>query len=196
VLDLAWRAFMLTPQIEEPQVHLWTRDEMVRMEDAGLFEGKRVELLEGRIFEMPRMKTPHATALSLVEQKLQSLLPSDCYLRGQMPLSLGALDEPFPDLAVVPGGPRDYLSKHPSFALLLVEVADTSLSYDRSRKALAYASAGIPEYWIVNLPDRVVELLRSPTGTGYASKQSIPESGVLTPLFAPGTLVAVKDLLP
>lgn len=187
---------MLTPQIEEPQVHLWTRDEMVRMEDAGLFEGKRVELLEGRIFEMPPMKTPHATALLAAEEQLRALLPPRCHLRNQMPLALGSFDEPFPDLAVVSGTFRDYSDQHPSSAHLVVEVADTSLSYDRSRKALAYASAGIPEYWIINLPDRVVELLRSPTGTGYTSKQSIPESGVITPLFAPGTLVAVKDLLP
>ena len=67
---------MLTPQIEEPQVHLWTRDEMVRMEDAGLFEGKRVELLEVRIFEMPPMKTPHDTALLATEEQLRAWLPS------------------------------------------------------------------------------------------------------------------------
>lgn len=186
---------MLTPQIEESQVHLWTRDEMDPMEDAGLFEGKRVELLEGRIFEMPPMKTPHATALLATEEQLRALLPPRCHIRNQMPLALGAFDEPFPDLEVVPGTCRDYSDQHPSSALLVVEVADTSLSFDRSNKAIAY-TAGIPEYWIINLPDRAVELHRSPTGNRYASKQSIPESGVITPLFAPGTVISVKDLLP
>jgi len=187
---------MPTPRIEEPQVHVWTRDEMVRMEDAGLFEGKRVELLEGRIFEMPPMKTPHATALLATEEQLRALLPPRCHIRNQMPLALGPFDEPFPDLAVVPGTYRDYSDQHPSSALLVVEVADTSLSFDRSKKAMAYASASIQEYWIINLPDRVVELHRSPTGNGYASIQSISESGAITPWFAPGTLISVKDLLP
>jgi len=186
---------MLTPQIEESQFHLWTRDEMDPMEDAGLFEGKRVELLEGRIFEMPPMKTPHATALLATEEQLRALLPPRCHIRNQMPLALGAFDEPFPDLEVVSGTYRDYSDQHPSSALLVVEVADTSLSFDRSNKAIAY-TAGIPEYWIINLPDRAVELHRSPTGNRYASKQSIPESGVITPLFAPGTVISVKDLLP
>ena len=187
---------MPRPQIEEPQVHLWTRNETNRMEDAGLFEGKRVELLEGRIFEIPPMKTPHATALLATEEQLRALLPIRCHVRNQMPLTLGAFDEPFPDLAVVSGTYRDYSDQHPSWAHRVVEVADTSLSFDRSNKAIAYASAGIPEYWIINLPDRVVELHRSPTGNMYGSKQCIPESGVITPLFAPGTLMSVKDLLP
>ena len=100
---------MLTPQIEESQVHLWTRDEMVRMEDAGLFEGKRVELLEGRIFEMPPMKTPHATALLATEEQLRALLPPRCHIRNQMPLALGAFDEPFPDLEVVSGTYRELI---------------------------------------------------------------------------------------
>ncbi|MCI0421231.1 MAG: Uma2 family endonuclease [Acidobacteria bacterium] len=187
---------MSPPQIEEPQVHLWTREETYRMEDVGLFQDKRVELLEGRIFEMPPMKTPHATSLLTTEEQLRAVLPPNCHLRSQMPLTLSAFDEPFPDLAVVPGSWRDYPDQHPSFAYLVVEVADTSLAFDRTKKALAYASAGIPEYWIINLLHRVLEVHRVPSENEYSSKQSIPESGTITPLFAPATSISVKDLLP
>jgi Uma2 family endonuclease len=84
------------------------------------------------------------------------------HLRIQLPLVLGEYDEPFPDIAVVSGSPRDYLSLHPTTALLVVEVSEASLKTDREVKGSLYAKAGIPEYWIVNLKERVVEVYREP----------------------------------
>jgi Uma2 family endonuclease len=89
-------------------------------------------------------------------------------VRIQLPLALSEYDEPFPDLAVVSGSPRDYLAQHPTSALLVVEVSEASLKTDREVKGSLYASAGIPEYWILNLRERVLEVYREPTADARA----------------------------
>ena len=88
------------------------------MAEAGLFDGKRVELIEGRIFEMPPMKSLHATSLTLSEQVLSRAFGDQYFLRIQMPLSIGEASEPEPDIAVVAGRARDYRDEHPKTAVL------------------------------------------------------------------------------
>jgi Uma2 family endonuclease len=118
-------------------------------------------------------------------------------------LPLDARSEPEPDVSVVRGSPRDYRYAHPSRPALVVEVALASLSLDRTRKCRAFARAGVPEYWIVNLVDRVLEVHREPGRLddarrrwGYRSVQTLGPDAAVGPLAAPGARIPVADLLP
>src|SRR5205823_3839971 len=111
--------------------------------------------------------------------------------------------QPQPDVAVVVGDPRDYASKHPTTAVLLIEVSDSSLRQDRRVKAHRYTQVGIADYWIVNLVDRQLEIHRHPGPDPqrkgqyrYADLTIVPATGAATPLAAPGAVIAAADLLP
>jgi Uma2 family endonuclease len=172
--------------------------------EAGVFpREERLELLAGELTRREHVNTAHAVAVVLVSEALQQVLPKNLHLRTQLPLALSDYDEPFPDLAVVSGSPRDYLSQHPTGALLVVEVSEASLKTDREVKGSLYASAGIPEYWILNLRERVLEVYREPAvdaralyGAAYRQRQTLSASEQASPLFAPDTRLAVQNLLP
>ena len=114
-------------------------------------------------------------------------------MRVQLPLALSEYTEPEPDVAVVPLG--DYETEHPHTALLIIEVADSTLRKDR-RKATAYASAGIAEYWIVNLGARTVEVYSSPEGDRYAEVRTLRTGETVQPLALPDVALAVAEILP
>lgn len=186
----------------EPRLHLWTKDEYYQMAEMGLFDGKRVELIGGQVLEMSPMRSGHATATTLVAQAIESILPAGYFSRVQLPLSVSEISDPEPDVAVVSGQIRDYSDAHPATAALVVEVADSSLEYDRTEKASLYASAGVGEYWVVNLPQRRLEVFRDPIvdtnqpfGYGYASRRILTEGEQVQPLAAAGT-IPIADLLP
>jgi len=122
----------------------------------------RVELLEGVVVAMAPQGPPHAAVTNMVAETLRAAIGDRGAVRVQSSLVLRPRSVPEPDVAVVPGNNADYLRAHPSSALLLVEVADSSLPQDRITKARLYAAAGIPEFWIVNLRDEVLEVYRSP----------------------------------
>src|SRR6266498_4470063 len=141
-------------------------DEYHRMIEIGILdETDRVELLDGYVvLKMPR-NPPHDGTIDLVHEALASRLPGGWYARIQEAITLSE-SEPEPDLAVVRGTRRSYLTQHPGPADvgLLVEVADSSLDRDRNDKGPIYAQAGIPCYWIVNLVDRRIEVFTAPSG--------------------------------
>src|SRR5262249_55889207 len=117
-----------------------------------------------------------------------------------MPVALDDESEPEPDVSVVPGSFRDYSHAHPSRPALPVEVAESSLDFDREDKGSLYARAGVPEYWIVNLAERVLEGYREsgPAAYGWAYRQTVrlgPEHHVAPPV-APASRIRVSDLLP
>jgi Uma2 family endonuclease len=123
-------------------------------------------------------------------------------VRVQLPIALDPESEPEPDLAVVSGGPRDY-THHPSRPALVVEVADPSLALDREHKGSLYARARLPEYWIVNLVGRVLEVYREPGldagaqfGWAYRVLLTLRADEHVTPLAAPSARIPVADLLP
>lgn len=186
--------------IREPsayQVHRWTRAEYEHMVEVdGFPQEARVELLDGEIVDMSPQKSLHASACDLAEAALRLCAFDDAYIRTQKPLAIDATSEPEPDIAVVPGTARDYVYVHPSTALLVVEVADSSLDYDRTRKASVYARNGVPEYWILNLRDRVLEVYRQPDADAYRLSDALRTDTTVTPLASPGCAVAVRDLLP
>src|SRR5262245_54004413 len=130
-----------------PARRLWTRKEFYRMAALGLFRHQRVELIEGVIIQMPPMLEPHAAGIEKTRRALEAVFGPDHWARAQMPLHLRRRSAPYPDIAVVPGGPGDYQTA-PTTALLVCEISDTTLTYDRGRKASLYASAGISDYWI------------------------------------------------
>jgi Uma2 family endonuclease len=146
------------------QTRRWTRAEYERMAETGVLRpDERVELLDGEILlVMTPQNSPHAAVIGKTEDVLRQTFGRGIWVRTQMPLILDPDSEPEPDLAVVPGSPSDYVQEHPRTALLVVEVADTTLEKDRGRKAATYARAGIPEYWIVNLVDHCLEVYRDP----------------------------------
>jgi Uma2 family endonuclease len=176
----------------------WTREEYDRLVESGILSPEeRVELLEGDIVRMWPQGPAHAVAVVNTEQALRRVFGSDYHARVQMPFVTDEDSEPEPDLAIVPGQPRDYILAHPSTAILLVEVSDTTLDYDRRRKGPAYARAGVPDYWIINLVDRLVEVYRGPTpDRGYQVAQRLRPGDALSPVGAPHATIAVDDLLP
>jgi Uma2 family endonuclease len=181
----------------------WTRAEYGQAIEAGLFhEDEPIELLAGHLVVAEPKHRPHALATTLVAEALRRSFGSDWSVQVQDPIALDRVSEPEPDGAVVRGGPRDYPHDHPAHPVLVVEVAQSSLGLDRGLKAQLYARAGVPEYWIVNLVDRTLEVHRQPSGRrrgqrpAYADVQRLSADASVTPLGAPATRIAVADLLP
>ena len=144
---------------------LLTVEEFHRMASAGIFdEDERVELLEGVIVAMTPQSAPHARRIQWLTRFLVRTLGDEYAVRPQLPLTLGERNEPEPDLAVVRTDATSE-DRHPQTAVLVVEVAGDSLRRDRRVKAALYARSGVPEYWIVNLEARVVEVLSDPDAT-------------------------------
>jgi Uma2 family endonuclease len=185
----------------------FTRAELERMYDAGILRpDEKIELIDGALIakELP-MKSAHATAIRLCVRALQKVFPEEAgYLVDtQLPLALSERDQPLPDIAVVEGNIRDFAHAHPTRALLVVEVSETTLRLDRHTKANLYAWAGIPEYWIINLTDGVLEVFREPApmagrayGYGYRQQAVYRAGEVITPVAQPEAVIAVDDLLP
>ncbi|MBI3798787.1 MAG: Uma2 family endonuclease [Deltaproteobacteria bacterium] len=181
-----------------PVVHRFTRDEYYRMAEAGLFRDERMELLDGEIITMSPQLTPHASTVNVLMFELITRLGAVALIRGQAPIVLNNWSEPEPDIAVCHPNPDRYLQAHPRAdqVFLVIEVADTSLTYDRTRKARAYAASGIPEYWLVNLPDRRIEVLTDPDPAAlHYRQQHVAFSGDVLPLPS-GNTIAVDDILP
>jgi len=167
------------------------------MVDAGILgPNDRVELIEGEILTMSAEKSRHSAAVDLTAEAVRAAFGAGHYVRVQHPLALGQWSEPEPDVAVVLGTPRDHVDAHPSTALLVIEVSDSSLEDGRGSKLRLYARAAIPEYWIVNLRESRLEVHRDPEGDGYRSVERRGRGELVRPLAVPGHDVPVADLLP
>ena len=141
------------------------RVEYEKMVAEGLFEGERLELLEGVIVEMSPQDPRHAGTVHKLTRVLGHALAGGADVRVQLPLVASDESVPEPDVALVK--PGDYEDAHPATAFLVVEVAETSLRKDRTLKADLYARSGVPEYWIVNLVDRLIEVHTDVAGAAY-----------------------------
>ena len=182
----------------------WTRAEYDRLIDVGILRpGDPVELLGGELMVAEPQGSRHYTAIGLVEDALRAAFGAGWVIRSQGPVALDDESEPEPDVAVVPGTWRDYSGEHPARPVLVVEVSDSSLSFDRERKGSLYARAHVEDYWIVNLVERVLEIYREPVadssaiyGWRYASRTVLGPDASATPLAAPTASIVVHALLP
>jgi Uma2 family endonuclease len=184
----------------EPQPKSWTRQQYYQMADIGIFEGQRIELIEGEIVLFDPQSFRHAVAVDRNFELLDRSLGEQCWVRAQLPIRAGPRSEPEPDISAVPGRREDY-TDHPDHAVLIVEVSDTTVRFDRRRKASLYASRGVADYWILNLVDDQLEVFRNPrvdaaAPSGFAYDQpTILKRGQSTqPLAAPTAVVHVNDL--
>jgi Uma2 family endonuclease len=195
---------VIAPEVSWESLKRFSVAEYHAMIDAGVFAGdENFELLEGLIVRKMTKHPPHWIAVELLRNALQALAIPGFFVHSQNPVTTND-SEPEPDLAMVRGQPRDYLSGNPDpkQAPLVIEVAESSLYLDRRWKKRIYARAGVPVYWIVNLIDRQVEVYTQPSGPApepdYANCEIIGADGqvpVTIDAKTFGTLV-VKDILP
>lgn len=182
------------PVAAGPRPKRWTCEEFHHFGDAGVFEGCRAMLIDGVILEEGTMNPPHAVTLGLVEEAVRAAFGAGWWLRHQSPLILGQNLDPMPDLAVVPGRPRDYAG-HPTAAALVVEVADSSFNFDTDEKRRLYARSGIQEYWVLDINGRQLLVYRDPQVGDYVSRQTLGPTDAVSPLAVPTAAVRVGDLL-
>jgi len=187
-----------------PQPYRWTREQFNQIGDMGLFEGRRAILVEGAILAMPAMGDLHRSVLTLAGEVFREVFGGDFFVSVQCPFDIGRATDPEPDLAIIRGSVRDYFGRGLTEAALIVEVSDTTLTYDRRAKASLYALAGVTDYWIINVDQEPaqIEVYRQPVpdetqphGFGYREKTIHQGGEILQPLAAPGP-VTVSALLP
>jgi Uma2 family endonuclease len=184
------------------RVHRFTYDEFLRMDASGVFGDKRVELIEGRVVEMPPQGPRHYVATGKTYEALRRVTPPGHHIPPTPQLRLSE-SAPLPDCCIVPGRIEDYQAAVPTTAILVVEVSDSTLADDRLDKGSLYASAGIRDYWIVNLVDNVLQVYRDPrpdatqpSGSGYATVTVHPRGDSVSPLLIPTASVAISDFFP
>ncbi|HVY45124.1 MAG TPA: Uma2 family endonuclease [Minicystis sp.] len=164
-------------------------DQLVRL---GAFEGERVELLRGVVVEMTPNDPEHANPVDRLAERLTVAIAGRARVRVQQPLCAADESEPEPDLAVVPLG--DYRAEHPREALLVIEVARSSLRKDREVKGPLYAASGFGEYWIVDVADHTVEVRRAPHDETYRTVMRLAEGETLRPEAFPDVTVPVAEI--
>ncbi len=179
--------------------YLFNRDDYYHLAEQGILgPEERTELIYGRIItRMSPIGQPHNIAVSKTSDALEAAFGDAFFAAQQMPLHLDSGLEPQPDVMVLAGVPDDYQEvPRPADVLLLVEVSNSTLRYDRNTKSGIYAENDIPEYWIINLRRRKLEVYRQPDAGEYLDLQWYSETEAVAPLAAPNVLVRVADLLP
>ena len=178
--------------------------EYEKLIDLGIFQpGDPIELIGGELMVAEPQGTAHYTAIRKTAKALEAAFGAGWEVRTQGPIGLDDESEPEPDVAVVPGAAEDYRNAHPSHPALTVEVSESSLRSDRERKGSVYARAGLRDYWVLNLVDRVLEVYREPAadpsapfGWRYTRREVFNHSAYVSPLAAPRAGIRIGDLLP
>jgi Uma2 family endonuclease len=186
------------------QTRRFTRTEYDRLVELGIFQpGEPIELIGGQLIVAEPQGEYHYQGIWKTAHALELAFGSGWFVRTQAPIGLDDESEPEPDVAVVPGFPSDYGPDHPARPVLTVEIAESSLAIDRRHKGSLYARAGLDDYWIVNLIDRVLEVYREPVpdpdapfGSRYARREVFDRSMEVTPLAAAASSIPVSSLFP
>lgn len=184
-------------EVVAPTRRRFTRAEYYRMAEVGILgEDDRVELIEGEIVEMCPIGRRHVAFVGNLGQLLTVRLVSRALVFVQSPVVLTEDTEPQPDLAVVRRRAVPYKEReaHADDVLLLIEVADSSLAYDRTTKLRLYAAAGIPEYWIVDCTGEAVEISRDPGPEGYREVTQVTGTARLTLQAFPDVLLTIPEI--
>ena len=181
----------------------WTIAQYRELGKLDVFHDLKTMLLDGEIYAMVMPSPPHDTALGLTENWLRSVFATGYHIRCQMGFDIGTHNDPGPDLAIVPGTIRDYSTRTPTTAVLVVEIAESSLFLDTTTKAELYATAGVPDYWVIDLENRELVIFRDPEplpeglgATAYRTRSTLGPDDSISPLAAPSFSVKISDLLP
>lgn len=182
----------------QTQERPFTAAEYERMESAGILgEDDRVELIDGQVLEMAAIGNRHTSCVRRLLDAFTELVGREALIDVQNPIRLGDLSQPQPDLALLRRR-EDYYEAAPPGSddiLLLVEVADASLAFDRERKIPLYGRSGITEVWLVDLTTDAVEVYSEPGPAGYRSQRRLERGESLTLLAFPGLLLPVDGIL-
>jgi Uma2 family endonuclease len=183
-------------------IRRWTRAEYDRLVDLGVLHGEPVELIGGHLVVGEPQGSYHASRVGATGDVLRAALPPGWLVRVQMPVALDDESEPEPDLALVPGAWANYDADHPARPALVIEVAESSLAFDREDKGSLYARGGVRDYWILNLVDRVLEVYRdpgpdaaAPYGWRYRAVERLAPGAVVSLEALPAVRIPVDDLL-
>lgn len=186
-----------------PRPLRWTVALFHAINSTGAFAGRRPMLIRGALLERGPMNEPHATALEKTTEWLRLAFGPGWRVRGQLPLVLGLETDPLPDLAVLRGDSLNPVRSHPNTAELVVEISDTTLTDDMTEMAELYATASIPEYWVLDLNARVLHVYRDPQplpnnlgAVAYQTHLTLGAADGVQPLAAPGHTISVANLLP
>ena len=178
--------------------HRFTVEDYYRMAETGVLSpDARVELLEGEVIDIEPIGHFHGSTVTRLNRLFTDSAGRRWTVAVQNPLRLSRHSEPQPDLMLLRYAPGDYWESHPTAedVFLLVEVAYTSLDYDRNRKLPVYGKAGVPEVWIVNLEESLLEVYREPHFLGYGSKTTFKPEQEVSPAAFADLKIATADLL-
>ncbi len=180
----------------------WTRQEYYRLGEQGWFDDIRVELIDGEIIVVPPPGEPHYFCVCTLQTMLAAIFGQGCWVRSEACLAANDLSQPQPDIAVIEG-PLRLLPDHPKTALLAVEISVTTQAYDKTTKAHLYASAGVPDYWVLDLERRDLTVFRepredaaSPFGWRYTQITVLDATQHACPLARPDAKLSVAEMLP
>lgn len=172
-------------------------DEMLDLADKGWWRDEDVELVSGTVMVRESARPPHAGQVNRLAQFFHRLVGEEAIVSTQNPVLLSEDSLPVPDLALLAPRGDFYTGAHPEAddVWLIIEVADTSRRYDLDTKARLYAHAGLPEYWVVDLPARTLHIHRSPTPDGYDHLVRTSSRDIIVPVELPEVSVAVEAVL-
>jgi Uma2 family endonuclease len=182
----------------QPEIHRFTVDDYRRMAEAGILgEDERVELIEGEIVEMAPIGSRHAACVKRLNRLLSASVQVDVIVAVQDPVMLDPHTEVQPDIALVHARDDFYAASHPGpkDLVLVIEVAETSMTYDRSVKLPLYARAGVAEVWLVDLSEECVDVHRGPTPNGYQEVTRARGGDRLSPAQAPRMELEASSVL-
>lgn len=191
------------PPVAPPQPVRWSIGQYRELYKTGLFHDVKTMLIHGEVYVMPMPGPRHTLALTRSFRQLDRIFTHGSHVRRQDAFNVGTASDPGPDIAVVSGAPEDYPDSVPAEAHLIVEVSESTLLYDTTTKAELYATAGVPDYWVIDLESRQLLVYRDPAplpaglgATAYRSHAAYGPDATVSPLAAPAASVRVADLLP
>lgn len=193
----------LLRQMELPPKRCITREEYQQIGQLGLFEGERLELIEGEIVEMSPISMRHNTYVDNANEAIRRIFRRGHHVRVQSTFLLANQTEIQPDIAVLVGNERDYAARHPDHAALIIEIAETSQVYDLGAKMQLYAWSGIEDYWVIDTSRLRLYVHRQSIadpaaqyGFRYDSIIELGRADTVAPIARPNSVISVADLLP
>jgi len=185
-------------KLTSPTKHRFTVGQYYQIAEIGILGiEQRTELIDGEIIEMSPIGVKHAGSINRLNRVFANLVGDNAIISIQNSIQLNNYSEPQPDLAILRWREDYYTESLPiiSEILLLIEVSDSTLKYDREVKSLLYAKAGIPELWIANLETQVFEVYRQPSETGYQEVQTYGKGEVISLQMLTDITIAVDDIM-